>query len=146
MTWILNNRELEEKDLDGYKAFVYCIYNELNGKKYIGKKKIFFSKTKQVNKKKKKVQVISDYQTYYGSSKELQDDVEKFGKENFKREILHLCKTPAESSYLEIYEQIIRNALLSDDYYNAYIGCRISKSHVKGLINEFQIGNHSGRK
>lgn len=143
MTWILNNRELEEKDLDGYKAFVYLITNLTNGRMYVGKKKTTFRKTKQVKGKKKKIEVVSDYMDYYGSSKELQDDVEKFGKENFKREILHLCKTPAESSYYEICEQIIRNALLSEEYYNAYIGCRISKSHVKGLINDFQNGNHS---
>jgi len=39
---------------------VYFITNETNGRKYICKKDYFFSKTKQVKLKKKKLKVESD--------------------------------------------------------------------------------------
>lgn len=131
--WIYKDKEFTQEDVDKYAAFVYIITNLTNGRKYIGKKKLNFKKTKQVNKKKKKYLAPSDWQDYYGSSEELKKDIELLGKDKFRREILHLCLTPAESSYLELKEQILRDALLSDEYYNSFVGAKIHKNHVKRL-------------
>ena len=54
----------------------------------------------------------------------------------FKREILHLCKTRGTLSYLEAKEQFDRNVLLTNEYYNGIINCKIHSSHVKELIND----------
>jgi hypothetical protein len=35
--------------------------------------------------------------------------------------------------YLEAREQFDRNVLLSDEYYNNFIGCKIHGKHVAGL-------------
>jgi hypothetical protein len=110
---------------------VYLITNQTNGKKYIGKKLFYFAKTKQVQGKKKKIKVSSDWPTYYGSSDVLVKDVKELGEENFTREILHLCKSKGECSYLEAKEQFIRGVMETDDYYNTWIMVRVRKSHIK---------------
>ena len=113
-----------------YVGFVYEITNQITGRKYIGKKNFYFSKSKQVKGKKKRFKVESDWQDYYGSNKELAADVEKFGKENFKREILMLCKSKGDFAYYEAKYQFDNNVLESPDYYNSWIMCRIHKKHL----------------
>ena len=133
--WLLKDtiyspEELNDKEVYG---FVYLIENLTNGRKYIGKKFFWSAKTKQVNKKKKRYKVESDWKDYYGSSAELGIEIANIGKESFKRTILHLCKTKAECAYLELKEQIERDVLLSDEYYNAWIQVKVRKSHLKHL-------------
>jgi hypothetical protein len=136
MTWFYRGEIYNPVDpIDPKKiyGFVYLIENLETGKKYIGKKFFWSSKTKIVNKKKKKLKVESNWKDYYGSSEILCEDVNTLGKDKFKRTILHLCKTKAECAYLEVYEQVIRNVLFDDGYYNRYIQCRINSSHVQSL-------------
>ncbi len=122
-------------------GFVYCITNNITGRKYIGKKLAKFSKTtyktiklKNGTKKKKKIRskIDSDWREYYGSSDHLTKDVETLGTENFKREILYYCTSKAECSYIEAREQFTRKVLESDNYYNGHIAVRVHGSHIKG--------------
>lgn len=135
--WYYNNEPFE--DIGEYVGFVYLITNLTNNKKYIGKKIFHFTKTKQVKKKKKRVKVESDWKEYFGSNKNLNEDVESLGKENFKREIIRLCRTKGECSYFEAKEQFERNALLLDEYYNEYMLLRVSKSHLTSLKQDGKI-------
>lgn len=136
--WIYNNKEITELP-DDCVGFVYIITNLTNSRKYIGKKLAKFSKTsyktvtlKNGTKKKKKIKskIDSDWLEYYGSSNELNKDVELLGKENFHREILFFCKSKAECSYIEAREQFTRRVLESTEYYNNNIMCRIHGSHI----------------
>jgi hypothetical protein len=67
---------------------------------------------------------------YYGSSIELNKDVEALGKEKFTREILYYCKSKAECSYIEAREQFVRKVLETEDYYNGQISVRVHGSHI----------------
>ena len=136
--WIYNNQELTELPEDCV-GFVYLITNLTNQRKYVGKKLAKFARTttktvtlKNGTKKKKKVRskVDSDWLDYYGSSIELNKDVETLGKENFTREILYFCKSKAECSYIEAREQFSRRVLETTEYYNNNIMCRIHGSHI----------------
>ena len=138
MTWYYQNNPVEELP-DDCIGFVYLITNKTNSRKYVGKKLAKFSKTtyktiKQKNgtKKKKKIRskIDSDWLEYYGSSIELNKDVESLGKDNFTREILFFCKSKAECSYIEAREQFARKVLESTEYYNNNIMCRIHGSHI----------------
>jgi Putative endonuclease segE, GIY-YIG domain len=128
--WLYNNKEFTEEDIGDSFGFVYLIENNLNGRKYVGKKFFTRAGTKQIKGKKKKVRLSSGWSDYWSSSKELQDDVKKIGKENFKRTILYLCKSRSECSYRETKEIFIRDALLSENYYNSWVSCKIHKAHV----------------
>jgi hypothetical protein len=133
LTWTYNGAEFTEEMISDNYGFVYLITNTLTGRKYIGKKFFYSSKTKVVKGKKKKFKVSSDWKTYYGSSAEMTKDVLQLGQENFSREIIYLCKSKGECGYLEAKEQFTKGALESDDYYNTWIMVRVRKSHIKGL-------------
>ena len=132
--WFYNNEVFE--DIGEYVGFVYLITNLTNGRKYIGKKNLYFSKSRQVKGKRKRFKVESDWRDYYGSNKELAADVESHGKENFKREILRLCKFKGEISYFELKEQMLKNVLETEEYYNSWIMCRIHKKHLPFMKNK----------
>jgi len=131
LNWTYNNTDFTEDLIGDNYGFVYQITNLTNGKKYIGKKFFYSSRTKQVKGKKKKVKVSSNWQTYYGSNTELVNDVILHGEDNFSREILHLCKSKGECGYLEAKEQFVRGVIECDDYYNTWIMVRVRKSHIK---------------
>jgi hypothetical protein len=138
MSWYYQDTLVEELPEECV-GFVYLITNISTGRKYIGKKLAKFSKTtyktvklKNGTKKKKKIRgkIESDWQTYYGSNLELNADVLRLGKENFKREILYYCTSKAQTSYIEAREQFERKVLESSDYYNGQISVRVHGSHI----------------
>jgi len=133
INWTYKDIDFTEDQIGDNYGFVYQITNLTNGKKYIGKKFFYSAKTKMVKGKKKKYKVFSDWQTYYGSSDNLKKDVILLGHEQFKREILHLCKSKGICGYLEAKEQFVNNVLESDEYYNTWIMCRVRDSHIKDL-------------
>ena len=142
MSWLFENKIIEVLPEDCI-GFVYLITNNLTGRRYIGKKLAKFSKTtykvvklKNGNKKRRKIRnkIESDWQLYYGSNIELNEDIIKLGNDKFTREILYYCKSKAECSYVEAREQFNRKVLESDDYYNGHIQVRVHGSHIKGRI------------
>ena len=130
--WLYHDSPFAPVELDPKKiyGFVYLIENLANGRKYVGKKLFFFKGFKTVKKKKKRILVESDWKTYYGSSNALQKDLDELGKGNFRRVILHLCTSKSECSYLEMYEQITRKAILLDEYYNDQIRVRVTRNQL----------------
>jgi hypothetical protein len=137
MTWVYEGKPFSSDDIDGNAGFVYEITDTLNGKKYIGKKKLSSTRTlKPLKGQKRKRRVVSesDWESYYGSSEEVKALLEEFGPDRFCRKVLRLCKTTAEMSYFELKEQIENDVLLKpDEYYNAFVGARINRSHLKHL-------------
>ena len=140
--WHYQNKVVNELP-DDCVGFVYLIVNKTNNRKYIGKKLAKFSKTKYKviklkdgSKKRKRIRskIDSDWMDYYGSSNELNNDIEIYGKDNFTREILYFCKTKAECSYIEAREQFERKVLETEDYYNGQISVRVHGSHIKGKL------------
>ena len=134
LNWTYKDSNFTENDVGDNLGFVYLITNNTNNKKYIGKKLFHFSKIRQIKGKKKRFKVPSDWMNYSGSNDELQKEVKSIGEDNFKREILHLCKSKGECSYLEAREQFDRRVMESDDYYNSWIMIRVRKSHIKNYI------------
>jgi len=141
MSWLYQGQEITDLP-EGIAGFVYIITNQVSGRKYIGKKLAQFKKTsirtvkfKNGNKRKRKIRskVESDWREYYGSSKELLEDVAALGADKFTREVLYYCNSKAECSYVEAREQIVQKVLESDDFYNGHIRLRVHKSHIRKL-------------
>lgn len=137
--WYYNNEEftsdmLEEDQI----GFVYCILDKHTNMRYIGKKLV--KTTRKLpplkGKKRKRTKIVeTDWKTYYGSSEEVKSLVEEHGPDRFHREVLHLCHTKTELSYMELKEQMDREVLLKpDEYHNAFIGGRINRSGLKRMI------------
>ena len=142
MVWLYENTEIEALP-ENCVGFVYLITNNLTGRRYIGKKLAKFSKTtyktvtlKNGNKKRKRIKskIDSDWQLYYGSNDQLNQDIERLGAENFTREILFYCQSKSACSYIEAREQFRHKVLESDDWYNGQISVRVHGSHIKNKI------------
>ena len=100
-------------------GFVYIITNTELDKAYVGCKQYFMGKKKTPSK----------WEQYTGSSKYLNEDIEKIGKEKFKFEVLAEYKNKRSLRYYEAYYQIKWNVLTAviegtDEpaYYNSYVG------------------------
>jgi hypothetical protein len=132
MTWYfhITPEEFTEDKVGDAFGMVYLITHLPTGRKYIGKKFFTKSKTKQVKGKKKRTRVKSDWETYYGSNKVLQEEVKVNGADQYTREVLHLCKSRSECSYWETFEIFSNHALLNEHYYNEWVSCRIRKDHL----------------
>lgn len=138
--WNYNHRpfDLTEDELKEYVGFVYRVTDLTNGVGYIGKKFFWRPKTLPVTKKRKrkiKTKVQSDWQKYFGSSEQVKLLVEQGTP--FKREILRLCRTKGECSYFETKYQFDNDVLLSNAYYNEFIGCKIHAKHLGNMKEEY---------
>jgi len=78
---------------------IYITTNLINGKKYIGKDE-------------------KNNSDYLGSGIHLTRSIKKYGKENFRKEIIEHCKTSEELKEKEIYWIDFYKACESDQFYN----------------------------
>ncbi len=127
--WIL--AENLQQDLEPF-GFIYEITNNAVNppKKYIGKKQCVFRIKRKPLKGKKQNRIEqkeSDWKGYTGSSKELNEDIVKYGKENFTFTILEWCYSKFELGYKEIKLQVLQDVILKDCYYNGIINCRLGR-------------------
>lgn len=133
--WLFQGMPFTIDQAEGYYGFIYEIVNNLNDKRYIGRKYLTKAATKQVNGKKKKIRKSSDWETYWSSSDILKAEVKEHGEENFTRTILYLCKTRSECNYMETREIFLRDALLKENYYNSWVSAKIHRAHVFGKFD-----------
>lgn len=118
-------------------GFVYIIKNnhpdiiKNNGKRYyIGckqcKKRVKCKPLK--GKTRNRIQYKdNDVEKYWGSSKELLEDIGKYGIEHFTREVLQLCDSKFDMKYSELQYQLLANALFDDRFYNGILNVRLHK-------------------
>ena len=86
-------------------GFVYITTNLINGKRYVGRCCM------QTTRK-------NAWKNYLGSGKALENAIKKYGKENFKREIISFAYNNEELNQQEIGMIKFLNAAESEDYYN----------------------------
>lgn len=124
-------------------GYIYITTNSITGKFYIGKKNYTFRRRKKLTKKElaeittkgrkpkfKYVEKESDWREYLGSSKELLEDVKKYGKENFEVRMLKECQDSVNLTFWELYYQIAYQVLFEDTY-NGQILNRFYKGKIK---------------
>ena len=139
--WYYGSKCLEEAP-EGYFGFIYMITNLLDGRIYVGKKQFTYKKRTKVSKKARKAagtrqrvitgRVDSGWQGYFGSCVPLKADVKELGEDNFKREILFLCNSKAELTYMELKYQIEKRVLFTPSY-NGWISGKVFKSTINKI-------------
>ena len=134
--WIFNGHPFLSENIDDYFGFVYCITNICSGKRYIGRK--YFWQHRKPRGKSRRVKSESDWKRYYGSSKELANDVATQGKISFKRDIISLHKSKGLTNFEETRQLFLNNVLteaMSDGtpaFYNSNIlGRYMRKDYFK---------------
>jgi hypothetical protein len=114
-------------------GFVYLI-TAPSGMKYVGKKLFWSAIRRKALKGTKRVRLDrkeSDWRKYFGSSKELLAELARTNPMDWKREILHLCQSKWECAYLELKEQMARDALMRDDYWNGILHIRLGRPNAE---------------
>ena len=115
---------------EGAFGFIYEIVCLPLNKKYIGKKQCLSRVKRKPLKGKTRNRIDhkeSDWKTYTGSSKELNEDIAKYGKENFTFFIVDWGNSKWELGYKEIKRQIEQEVLLKEGFYNGIINVRIGR-------------------
>ena len=135
--WRFNGEIFESDNIQDNFGFVYLITNKSNKRKYLGRK--YFWSFRKPKGKTRKVKQESDWKKYYGSCPELKEDIKKYGKENFDREIISLHKTLGKVNYEETRQLFVNNVLIESldtgepAYYNSNI---LSRYFRKDYFNE----------
>ena len=123
--WRFNGEIFESSDIQDNFGFVYLISCSKNNRRYWGRKYFWSFRKKGTNSRRTKME--SDWKGYYGSCPELKEDIKKYGKEFFSREIISLHKTKGDCNYEETKQLFLNNVLKEslDDgtpaYYNSNI-------------------------
>ena len=123
--WRYCGKIFDSDDILDHFGFVYLITNKSNKRKYIGRK--YFWSFRKPKGKTRKVKQESDWKKYYGSCPELKEDIKKYGKENFDREIISLHKTLGKVNYEETRQLFMNNVLIESldtgepAYYNSNV-------------------------
>ena len=135
MSWTYKGNNIKSLDDFGkdIMGFVYMTTHIPTGKGYIGKEFLVHTQKRKLAKKDLKVfegqpgrppkyklvSKESDWKTYYGSNKQLLELLKSEKKENFQREILHLCISKKRLTYYEMKYQFIHEVLEKpDEYFN----------------------------
>ena len=137
--WRYGERIFDTNDIGEYFGFVYLITNKSNQRQYIGRK--YFWSFRKPPGKKRKVKQESDWKKYYGSCPELKEDIKKYGKEFFSREILSLHKTKGTCNFEETKQLFLNNVLSEalDDGSPAYYNSNILGRYMRKDYGNFRI-------
>lgn len=133
--WIYEGKPFTSDMIGKYHGFCYEITNTLNGRMYIGRKVFWFRRKVKNQRNRKKSE--SDWKSYYGSSEEVQKDVDKYGENVFKRTILSLHETKGRLNYNEtklLFTRAVLETYMSDGtllYYNGNINGKWFAKHLK---------------
>jgi hypothetical protein len=145
--WMYRNQEItcieDLPNCEQLHGFVYLIQDEVTLRSYIGKKILHNTRKKKITQKVKKATgtrrtyersiTESNWKEYYGSSKELLQDLQKYGKSRFKRTIIELACTKKYLSYAEVAWQIKLDVLRNDSYNGNILG----RYYTKDMQNCF---------
>ena len=139
--WLYLERVFDSDDVGDNFGFVYLITNKSNQRQYIGRK--YFWSFRTPPGKKRKVKQESDWKKYYGSCPELKEDVKKYGKEFFSREILSLHKTKGTCNFEETKQLFLNNVLSEalDDGSPAYYNSNILGRYMRKDYGNFRINS-----
>ena len=119
-------------------GFIYEVTHIPTGKKYLGKKVLYFERNKRLGKRalealreerkakgiggrtplKQKIITESDWRTYYGSHKDILKLIKEGKQDEFTREILDYVPNKKQLTYFECKYLFINEVLEHDEYIN----------------------------
>jgi hypothetical protein len=110
--------------------YVYQITNLLNNKIYVGKHKSA---------------IHPDANGYHGSGKQIKAAIEKYGIENFKKEVLHYCSSMDEMANKEL-SIVTEDFVKRKDTYNMHKGGPGGWDHYNGSDKHREKSRLGGQK
>jgi len=146
MNWTHQTTKIETIDQipESAIAFIYLITRLSDGKFYVGRKMLSSNRKVRLTKKEKllpenkrktfkRVIKEADWKDYWGSSKELLEDIKLLGKESFKREILCFLENKTDTSFYEMFYQMKMNVLFENSYNGHIANTKFFKGKISRL-------------
>ena len=136
-SWIYDGRIVNEiNDMpEGTFGFIYEVIHTPTGRRYIGKKVLYFNRSLPPlagQKRKRKVVKESDWKDYYGSHAEIVGLIKEGRQEEFTKQILCYVKSKKLLTYYETKYLFIKEVL---EYRNNYINDNVlGKFYRKDFI------------
>ena len=136
-SWIYDGRIITEmSDMpEGTFGFIYEVTHTPTGRKYIGKKVLYFNMTLPPltsQKRKRKIVKESDWKTYFGSHAEIVGLIKEGKQEEFTKQILCFVRSKKLLTYYETKYLFIKEVL---EYRNNYINDNVlGKFYRKDFI------------
>ena len=138
--WTYNGNNFTSDDIDNWFGFVYIIKNLDKDKFYIGQKQFWSTIKRPPLKGKKKKRIVtkeSDWKSYTGSSKQLNEDI--LSGDRIQKTILKLCSSKSSLTYNELKYQLSMDCLElfhDDKCYNGIINVRLSAVCIPNIIKD----------
>lgn len=111
-------------------GFVYLIECLSNGRRYIGQKTLSRKiKRKPLKGKTRPRRSVAEskWRDYFGSSALLVEELEKSGREQFRRTVLYLCNSKWALNWIEMRYQVANEVLFRKDFWNSMIHLRANQ-------------------
>ena len=121
----------DEKNINEPYGFIYITTNMVNGKRYLGQKG------------------FSEYwDSYLGSGTIFKKAIEKYGKENFRRNIIQVCFSEDELNKTEYDLSVFLNVVEDENWYNlCYGGGGTRGAHrsdeTRELLRQLNLGENN---
>ena len=115
-------------DPQDYASIVYRVTMP-DGRYYIGKKSLWVLKDGKISRE-------SDWQDYWGSSKDVKALVKEAGKQACTREVVRFCVSRGEASWLEAVLLIKGDCLLDPLCLNGNVLTTFNHRVIKGYSND----------
>jgi group I intron endonuclease len=106
-------------------GFIYITTNLVNGKRYLGQK--------EFNQ--------NNWKTYLGSGIAFKKALEKYGEENFSRNIIYICYSEEELNQIEYELSVFFDVVESNDWYNLVLGGGVSRGWHPSEETKRKISN-----
>ena len=151
--WVYKGEEVNSIDQmpEGTFGFIYEVIHKPSGRKYLGKKVLYFERNKRLSQKainelrierkakgiggrvplKQKVVSESDWMKYYGSHVEIKQLIKEGKQDEFDREILQYVPSKKLLTYYECKYLFINEVLENENYINDNV---LAKFYRKDFI------------
>jgi serine/threonine protein kinase len=151
--WLYKGEEVNSIDQmpEGTFGFIYEVIHKPSGRKYLGKKVLYFERNKRLSQKsinelrierkakgiggrvplKQKVVSESDWMKYYGSHVEIKQLIKEGKQDEFDREILQYVPSKKLLTYYECKHLFINEVLENENYINDNV---LAKFYRKDFI------------
>jgi serine/threonine protein kinase len=151
--WLYKGEEVNSIDQmpEGTFGFIYEVIHKPSGRKYLGKKVLYFERNKRLSQKainelrierkakgiggrvplKQKVVSESDWMKYYGSHVEIKQLIKEGKQDEFDREILQYVPSKKLLTYYECKYLFINEVLENENYINDNV---LAKFYRKDFI------------
>lgn len=135
--WKYRGKPVKNIDISTFAGFVYKIVNKIDGREYIGMKYTMMKRDRKM--------VESKWRQYKSSCKNLKNDIDELGIDNFEFIIMKYCTSRAHTRYQELKQQIKLGVIEPHNRGKYYNQC-ITTTRIRDVHLSADLSHRKRRK